>query len=186
MRTDNIIYLTDYVSGDHTQRVGIILNELDEIGNTCQTPEDVNQYVHTFPTDASAELTNCRNLIYGLYQNAPTLGQLIYAATLVSQINLEVFYCRERAILAHVILASIGIPSIIVVANDELGRRHAFVKYWHKSVAKILDPEQRFLPTSYNPDAYHGYIYNVNIKELVRPNHILEGYERPQMDINNQ
>ena len=187
MFINNVNKINDYVSLGG-QQVIINLNELRTIiEHDCKTPDEINKYVQSFPTNAFAEgMIDERDNVYGIYHNRPTLGNLINEAQTRALNNQEVFFCRERAILAHVILASIGIPSIIVVANDRRGRRHAFVQYWHKSVAKILDPEQRFLPTSYDPDAYHGYIYNVNTKELVRPNHILEGYARPQMGISNQ
>lgn len=160
-------------------RVIINLNELRLIEHQCNTPEDVNMYVHRYPTDASAPLHDYRNTFYGVFQNAPTLGLLIIGAIVAMPFGEGVFFCRERAIFAHVILASMGIPSIIVSADDNNGNRHVFVKFWHKRVAKILDPQQRYLPTNINPDAYNGYVHNVSVQVLVEPNNVLEGYSRP-------
>ncbi len=176
MNITNVNKINDYVSLGG-QQVIINLNELRTIEHDCKTPDEINKYVQSFPTNAFAEgMIDERDNVYGIFHNRPTLGNLINEAKTRALNNQEVFFCRERAILAHVILASIGIPSIIVSGSNNNNDRHSFVIYWHKKVAKVLDPQQRYNTTSKNPYNYGDYVNNLSIQVLVMPNDIIEGY----------
>ena len=175
MFINNVNKINDYVSLGG-QRVIIDLNELSRIEHNCKSPDEINNRVQSYPTDAFVRgWTDVRNQVYRNYNNRPTLGNLLNDAKIMAQNNQEVFFCRERAILAHVILASIGIPSIIVSGSNN-NDRHSFVIYWHKKVAKVLDPQQRYNTTSKNPYNYGDYVNNLSIQVLVMPNDIIEGY----------
>ena len=162
-----------YVATNGTSK--IIVSEEDmknfEEPAKLQTPQDVLAYCHRkrIADDPKAK----RNELYKLHPEGVNLSMLF---------EHSVQYCRERSVLAHILLVQLGIPSVIVSASSQ-DSRHSFVLYKKNDVINVLDAEKNQMVQLANGSFYtrssgKTYKYDPSHQILVFPRTLRDGYEQ--------
>lgn len=126
MELNNVKFLTDryqveriYKAGSHKEIILIDKNDIEQQTNNLKPPYTtirLCQYVH----DLSPLKNKDRSDFYHENPNGIKLMSFFNPTTSCA-------YCRERSILLHILLAQLGIVTVIISAETESGERHSFL-----------------------------------------------------------
>lgn len=126
MDLSNVKFLTDryqvtcaYKTMVHNEIILIDKNDIEQQTNNLKSPYTtirLCQYVH----DLSPQKNKDRGDFYHENPNGIKLMSFFNPTTSCA-------YCRERSILLHILLAQLGIVTVIISAETESGERHSFL-----------------------------------------------------------
>lgn len=170
MNIDNI----KIVNGEYTAKSGSkLLIDLEDIStrftDVNDSPSDVFEYCKA-QKRKSDEAKELRHRIYAEKVQGVLLSEIF---------EKEVPYCRERSVLAHIILAQKGIPSVIISASSD-NSRHSFVLFKEKGQVYVLDAEKKVMQKLGATEKYGVKQYSKDIVAhvLVEPKNTKSQYSK--------